>query len=152
MSIVGAFVGKYYQLSNLTLSKFWHKRVNSEIVGPEMTLVSFKNGLGAWNSQDSTYELSKLETESKSYVLGPDNLGPITTNNGKEANILLLQNLVSATISISLISLNVGVMGAVPYEWRVTAVRRRKKRIVFDNEKNFDFVTGGGAALFKVVS
>ena len=85
------------------------------------------------------YELpADTALETKVYFVGEGDLGPVTRNNGTEANIALLQNLVSATLSIRLVSLNVGVLGAVPYSWRVSAV--------------FDFVTGGGAALFKVRS
>lgn len=57
VDVASAFVDKYYNLSNLTLSRFFHLRENGQINKPEMLLTSYKYGLGQWNHQTGTYEV-----------------------------------------------------------------------------------------------
>jgi hypothetical protein len=129
---VTGIVGNYYRLRNLTLSRLWHHRRSDGSVTPALlTLVHFSNGLGAWDNE--RYVLpSSLDTVTSQHALSlGDPLGPLR-------NLTLVQNAVSATISFGVVSLNVGVVGAVPYEWTMNAI--------------FQFVTGSGLAVFRLVS
>lgn len=130
---VGNIVTRYFTLQNVTLSRLWHDRRNGTILPPVLTLEAFPGGLGMWDAVSRRYALpASLETVTTQYELTQtDPLGPLR-------NLSLIQNLASARIAFDLVSLNIGVYGAVPYHWRVTAM--------------FDFVTGGGVAIFRTVA
>lgn len=64
-----------------------------------------------------------------------DYLGPFTDFNGS-IDLKLLQKLNSAVVQFSVISLNIGPLGAIPYKWTVRSI--------------FDFIPGSGIATFQI--
>lgn len=144
-SQASSVVRSYYQLANISLSHFYHlrRRPDNSISPPRLLLRSFQS-LGRYDSLAGQYVLPPggFVVHSSSYDLVDDSglfLGPLSMPDG-QINASAVQNLVSATISFQLVSLNLGVLGSVPYVWTVNAV--------------FDFVStgAGGVALFKINS
>lgn len=127
-----AIVTNYYGLHNLTLSHLYHHRLpDGSVVPALLTLQQYRDGLGAWSDERYTLPPSLDTVVSTHNLTLEDPLGPLR-------NLTRVQNVLSATVSFAIVSLNVGVFGAVPYEWKVTAV--------------FEFVTGSGMAIFRLVS
>jgi hypothetical protein len=85
----------------------------------------------------TTFTVTSLQTTTERYVLSvEDPLGPFTVGDTSEVDQELLQSTLSAQIAFEFQSLNVGMLGALPYRWTVTG--------------EYDFVPGAGSCNFRL--
>lgn len=131
-------VTNFYNIKNVSLARFYHVRdpYSLEIDPvPIMTLFEFA-GYGSFDFNRSTFVLPpNFDVRKSVYKLPEDDpLGPFSDDGGLD--LTLLQKLSSLQIDFSLISLNVGPLGAIPYQWKISAI--------------FDLIPGSGIANFRL--
>lgn len=114
-----------------SLSRFGHFHDgNGSIVPPILTLERYVSSF--WNSKRDKYVVKGTETYTETFSLTQsDLLGPFTKGNSDEVDMKLLQSTRSAIFVANVLSLNVGPLGAIPYQWMIST--------------KYDFVHGTGS-------
>ena len=136
ISAGNTFVTTYWTLPNVSLSRFGRFRdSNGGLLPPTLTLTRFKSSL--YDADSGSFDVSDLSTNTTVFPLTMmDPLGPFTVGNSMVADQTILQSAKTAVFEVQFQSLNVGLLGALPYRWVVQAV--------------FDFVPGSGSCNFKL--
>jgi hypothetical protein len=132
------FVDNYWSLPNISLARFarFH-HADGRVVEPTLTLTRFASSF--YDPETGSYNASDTRTTVAKYALSPDDpLGPFTVGQSTVVDLELLQSTRVAVFSIEFQSLNVGLLGAIPYRWSVAA--------------EFEFEPGAGSCNFRLVT
>lgn len=126
----------FWNVSTISLARFSHVLTDGMVREPILTLRQWGNGLGQFNNHSIYSEPSAWNVLTTIYRLSEENpVGPF--NQSSRENLTLLQSMIDVTISLQIISLNVGPLGGIPFLWRLTAV--------------YSF-SGSGIAVFNLIT
>lgn len=130
------FVNNYWNLPNVSLSRFGRfRRADGSLLEPILTLTRFNASF--YDSKSGIFNAQNLKTTTTQYVLSFDDpLGPFTIGTTTEIDKDLLQSTLYCAISVEMQSLNVGLLGALPYRWSVVG--------------EYSFVPGAGSCNFRL--
>ncbi len=133
-----SFVTTYWSLPNVSLARFarFH-HADGRLLEPRLQLTRFNSSF--YDSSTGLFGFVDISTHEEDYELTPDDpLGPFTIGDSSEVDVTLLQSTRRAVFSMEFQSLNVGLLGALPYRWLVQA--------------SFDFVPGAGSCNFRLIT
>ncbi len=132
------FVNNYWNLPNVTLSRFGRFRDSrGKLQEPVLMLTRFNESF--YDAEKGSFVVGSLGTTTTRYLLSHDDpLGPFTIGTSSEIDQDLLQSTLYCSITVEFQSLNVGLMGALPYRWSVVA--------------EYSFVPGAGSCNFRLTT